>query len=103
VFDNQQVMDLPKHSEIQLNPLADKALLHVQLNWLAFYIPFCAVLFAVCYFNEAFANKAQAYLLIGVPILILLSMLYNALSIKLQGLRYAITILRLKKGLFGSK
>ncbi|MCW1720410.1 PH domain-containing protein [Pseudoalteromonas sp. A3] len=98
MFDNQQVMDLPKHSEIELNPLADKALLHVQLNWLAFYIPFCAVLFAVCYFNEAFANKAQTYLLIGVPILILLSMLYNALSIKLQGFALRNHDIAFKKG-----
>ncbi|ASM51556.1 hypothetical protein PESP_a3799 [Pseudoalteromonas espejiana DSM 9414] len=98
MFNNQQVMDLPKHSDIQLKPLADKALLHVQLNWLAFYIPFCAVLVAVCYFNPAFASRSQTYLLIGVPILIAISMLYNVVSIKLQGFALRTHDIAFKKG-----
>ncbi|MBH0057158.1 PH domain-containing protein [Pseudoalteromonas sp. SWXJZ94C] len=99
MFNNQQIMDLPKHSDISFKPLADKALLHTQLNWLAFYIPLIGVLIAVCYFNETFANNAQTYLLIGVPILVVISMLYNMLGIKLQGVAVRSHDIVFKKGI----
>ena len=79
VFTNQQITDLPQHKSIVFEPLADKALLHAQLNWLLFFIPFCLVLAAVCYFNTDFAAMAQGYLLVAVPLLILLCMLYSCL------------------------
>ena len=97
VFTNQQITDLPQHKSIVFEPLADKALLHAQLNWLLFFIPFCLVLAVVCYFNTDFAAMAQGYLLVAVPLLILLCMLYSVFSIKLQGsalrtvLRYLLT------------
>jgi hypothetical protein len=99
VFNNQQITDLPQHKVIQFKPVANKALLHAQLNWLTFYIPLIIILVAICYFNEAFANKAQTYLLIGVPILVLLSLLHSMVSIKLQGVATRTHDIVLKKGI----
>ncbi|MBQ4799923.1 PH domain-containing protein [Pseudoalteromonas sp. MMG006] len=98
MFKNQQIMDLPTHSAISFMPLADKALLHKQLNWLAFYIPLIGVLIALCYFNEAFANNTQTHLLIGMPILIAVSMLYNMVNIRLQGFAVREHDVAFKKG-----
>jgi len=98
VFNNQQIMDLPAHSAINFKPLADRALLHKQLNWLAFYIPLIGVLIALCYFNETFANNAQTYLLIGMPILVAVSMLYNIVNVRLQGFAVREHDIAFKKG-----
>ena len=99
MFNNQQITDLPQHKSIEFKALADKALLHAQLNWLVFYIPFSAILAAICYFNENFANNMQTYLLIGMPILILISMLYIVASIKLQGVAMRQHDIAFKKGI----
>ncbi|WP_166419524.1 PH domain-containing protein [Pseudoalteromonas sp. Z1A8] len=98
MFNNQQIMDLPAHSAISFKSLSDKALLHTQLNWLTFYIPLIGVLIAVCYFNEAFAESAQTYLLIGMPVLVAVSMLYNMVSIRLQGFAVRNHDIAFKKG-----
>ncbi|WP_077536456.1 PH domain-containing protein [Pseudoalteromonas aliena] len=99
MFNNQQIMDLPEHSAINFKPLADKAVLHNQLNWLVFYIPLIAVLVALCYFNETFANNAQTYLLIGMPILIVISMVYGVVSIKQQGIAIRTHDITFRKGI----
>lgn len=99
VFTNQQITDLPQHKSIVFEPLADKALLHAQLNWLLFFIPLCLVLAAVCYFNTDFAAMAQGYLLVAVPLLILLCMLYSVFSIKLQGSALRTHDIAFKKGI----
>ena len=99
VFTNQQITDLPQHQSMTFEPLADKALLHAQLNWLVFYIPFSLVLTAVCYFNSNFADMAQGYLLVGVPLLVLLSMIYSMLSIKRQGSALRTHDIAFKKGI----
>ncbi|MGO2011346.1 MAG: PH domain-containing protein [Pseudoalteromonas sp.] len=85
MFENNQLQSLPKHQYIAFKPLADKALLHAQLNWLIFYVPLMAVFAAICFFNEDFADKAQLFLLIGLPILLVISLLYNVLSVRLKG------------------
>lgn len=99
MFTNQQITDLPKHKSITFEPLADKALLHAQLNWLVFYIPFSLVLAAVCYFNADFAALAQTYLLFAVPLLIVFSMLYSVMSIRLQGSALRAHDIAFKKGI----
>jgi uncharacterized protein len=98
-FNNQQITDLPQHQAIQFKPLADKALLHAQLNWLAFYLPLTTALVIAGYVNESFANQAQTYLLIGMPIIILLSLLYSGLNIKLQGVAMRTHDIAFKKGI----
>lgn len=85
MFENHQLQSLPKHQRIEFKPLASKALLHVQLNWLIFYVPLMAVFAAICFFNKSFADKAQLGLLIGLPILLVISLLYNVLSVRLKG------------------
>lgn len=85
MFENNQLQSLPSHQDIVFKPLAEKALLHVQLNWLLFYLPLMAVFAAVCFFNQSFAEKAQLGLLIGLPALLVISMLYNVLSVRLKG------------------
>ena len=85
MFNNPQIIDLPKHSDISFKPLADKALLHTQLSSLMFYIPLIGALAAACYVNETFANNAQVYLLIGMPILVLVSLLYNVINVRMRG------------------
>lgn len=99
VFNNQQITNLPQHSNIEFKPLAANALLHVQLNWLAFYVPLITGLVVACYLNAAFANLAQTYLLIGMPIIIILSMFYNVVSIKLQGVAMRTHDIAFKKGI----
>lgn len=98
MFNNQQIMDLPKHSDISFKPLADKALLHTQLSSLLFYVPLIGALIAVCYFNEAFANNAQTYLLIGMPILVAVSIAYNMISVRLRGFAVRDHDIAFKKG-----
>ena len=85
MFENQQLEVLPQHQQIIFKPLAAKALLHAQLNWLLFYIPLMAVLAAICFFNKGFADFAQTPLLIVLPIILVISLLYNIVSIRLKG------------------
>nr|WP_211183646.1 PH domain-containing protein [Pseudoalteromonas arctica] len=77
---------LPQHQQIVYKPLANKALLHAQLNWLLFYLPLTAILGAVCFFNQEFAALAQTSLLIGLPIILVISLVYNVVSIRLKGI-----------------
>jgi uncharacterized protein len=98
-FNNQQITDLPQYKAIKFKPLAAKALLHAQLNWLAFYIPLSIALLVAGYLSETFANKAQMYLLIGMPIIIVLSLFYSVLSIKLQGVAMRTHDIAFKKGI----
>jgi len=86
VFENHQLDVLPQHQQIVYKPLADKALLHAQLNWLLFYLPLTAILGAVCFFNQEFAALAQTSLLIGLPIILVLSLAYNVVSMRLKGI-----------------
>lgn len=86
MFENQQLDVLPQHQQIIFKPLAAKALLHAQLNWLLFYIPLMAVLAAICFFNKGFAEVAQTPLLIALPTILATSLLYNVASIRLKGI-----------------
>lgn len=86
MFKNQQLDVLPQHQQIIFKPLAARALLHAQLNWLLFYIPLMTVLAAICFFNEGVAKVAQTPLLIALPIILVLSLLYNIVSIRLKGI-----------------
>lgn len=85
VFENHQLDTLPKHHIIDFKPLADKALLYTQLSWLLFYVPVMAVLAGVCVFNDDFSNFAQTPLLIGLPIILLISLAYNVISVRFRG------------------
>ncbi|WP_372761233.1 PH domain-containing protein [Pseudoalteromonas sp.] len=98
-FKNQQITDLPQHKAIVFKPLAAKALLHAQLNWLAFFIPLSVALLVVGYLNDNFATQAQPYLLIAMPIIITLCMCYSVLSIKLQGVALRTHDIAFKKGI----
>jgi len=86
VFENQQLDVLPQHQQIIFKPLAEKALLHAQLNWLLFFTPLMAVLAVVCFLNEGFAEVAQTPLLIALPTILATSLLYNVASIRLKGI-----------------
>lgn len=99
MFTNQQITDLPQHKSIIFEPLADKALLHAQLNWVLFYVPLSIVLAVVCYFNTNFAAMAQSYLLIAIPLLVLFSMCFSVMSIRLQGTALREHDIAFKKGI----
>ncbi|BDF96061.1 MULTISPECIES: PH domain-containing protein [Pseudoalteromonas] len=86
MFENHQLDALPQHQKIIFKPLAEKALLHAQLSWLLFYIPLMAALAVVCFFNHAFAAIAQTPLLIALPSILVISLLYNIVSIRLKGI-----------------
>ena len=86
MFENHQLDVLPQHQQIIFKPLAAKALLHVQFNWLLFYIPLMAVLAVICFLNEGFSEVAQTPLLIASPIILAISLLYNVASIRLKGI-----------------
>ena len=98
MFSNQQITDLPQHKSIAFSPLADKALLHAQLSWLTFFIPLSVILAAVCYLNEGVANAAQQYLFFGMPVLLILAMVYNFINIRLQGVAMREHDIAFKKG-----
>ncbi|MCQ8879715.1 PH domain-containing protein [Pseudoalteromonas shioyasakiensis] len=85
MFENHQLDCLPQHQSIEFKPLADNALLHTQLSWLLFYLPLMAALAAVCFFNQSFASVAQTPLIIGLPIILLLSLIFNVFSVRLKG------------------
>ncbi len=85
VFENHQLDCLPQHQSIEFKPLANNALLHTQLSWLLFYVPLMAVLAAVCFFNQNFANAAQTPLMIGLPVILVVSLIFNIISVRLKG------------------
>lgn len=86
MFENQQQDTLPTHQDINFNPLADNALLYVQLSWLIFYVPLMIVLAGVCFFNAGFREVAQTPLLITLPIILAASIAYNIISVRLRGI-----------------
>ncbi|MFY8326862.1 PH domain-containing protein [Pseudoalteromonas sp. ZZD1] len=86
MFENHQLDCLPQHQSIEFKPLANNALLHAQLSWLLFYVPLMAVLAAVCFFNQNFANAAQTPLMIGLPIILVVSLIFNLISVRLKGI-----------------
>lgn len=98
MFENHQLDSLPQHQDIVFKPLADNALLYVQLSWLFFYVPLMLILAAVCYFNDKFASMAQTPLLIALPIILILSLAYNVLSVRLRGIAVRNHDIAFKKG-----
>jgi hypothetical protein len=98
VFENHQLDALPTHQDIIFEPLADNALRYVQVSWLLFYVPLMCVLAAVCYFNEAFASLAQTPLLVALPSILIISLAYNVLSVRLRGVAVRNHDIAYKKG-----
>ena len=99
VFSNQQIDTLPRHHTIKFQPLADNAIWHVQINWLLFYIPLMTVIVAVRYFNQPFADAVSAPWLLLLPVLVVLSMLYNFYSVRVKGIALREHDIAYKRGL----
>jgi membrane protein YdbS with pleckstrin-like domain len=98
VFNNQQLMQVPPHQDIKFTPLADKALLHLQLNWMLFYVPLVIVLAGFYYFNNELAGKLQLYVFIATPFLVGISLIYNVFNVRLQGIALRDHDIAFKKG-----
>lgn len=99
MFSNQQIDTLPRHHTIKFQPLADNAIWHVQINWLLFYIPLMTVIVAVRYFNQPFADAVSAPWLLLLPVLVVLSMLYNLYSVRVKGIALREHDIAYKRGL----
>ncbi|MEM7388999.1 MAG: PH domain-containing protein [Pseudomonadota bacterium] len=99
MFSNQQIETLPKHQTIQFQPLADNAIWHVQLNWLLFYVPLMAVIIAVRHFNPAVSEAIATPWLLILPLLVILSMVYNLYSVRAKGVAVREHDIAFKRGL----
>ncbi len=99
MFSNQQIETLPQHQRIQFQSLADNAIWHVQINWLIFYLPLMAVIIAVRYFNTNIASSIAPHWLLVLPVIVLLSLLYNVYSVRAKGIAVREHDIAFKRGL----
>nr|WP_247664817.1 PH domain-containing protein [Pseudoalteromonas sp. MMG010] len=77
--------------------------MHVQLNWLMFYLPLIGVLGAFYYINSDLWGHLKPYLLVITPVLIITSLFYNVLNVRLQGVAVRAHDIALKKGVIWQK
>ena len=99
MFSNQQIETLPQHQRIQFQSLADNAIWHVQLNWLLFYVPLMAVIIAVRHFNPAVSEAIALPWLLALPLLVILSMVYNLYSVRAKEVAVREHDIAFKRGL----